>query len=231
MRELLRIGAMCVHDLLEEHFDLPLLKGALALDAVLGTNLGPRSPGTVMSLLYRGRGHARRRGAATAARRARRAVRGPGRGGARRRASRSVPARRWQRISVREDRAAGVVLASGEEIAAGTVVSNADPKTTFLKLLGSEHLDAGFVRRVAQLRARGVAAKLHLALERLPEFPGLDAAALRGRLLVAPSSDYIERAYNHSKYGEFSAAPMLEITVPSVARPGPGAAGCARACR
>jgi phytoene dehydrogenase-like protein len=130
------------------------------------------------------------------------------------------------RISVREDRATGVVLATGEEIAAGTVVSNADPKTTFLKLLGSEHLDAGFVRRVAQLRARGVAAKVHLALERLPEFPGLGAAALRGRLLVAPSSDYIERAYNHSKYGEFSTAPMLEVTVPSMADAGlapPGA--------
>ncbi len=225
MRELLRIGAMCVHDLLEEHFDLPLLKGALAHDAVLGTNLGPRSPGTVMSLLYR-----------AAATRGAEVLQQP-RGGLGALSAALAAAARAAgvevrtgaavaRISVREDRAAGVVLASGEEIVAGTVVSNADPKTTFLKLLGSEHLDAGFVRRVAQLRARGVAAKLHLALERLPEFPGLDAAAFRGRLLVAPSSDYIERAYNHSKYGEFSAAPMLEVTVPSVADPGlapPGA--------
>ncbi len=108
---------------------------------------------------------------------------------------------------MREDRAAGVILASGEEIAATTVVSSADPKRTFLELLGVEHLDAGFVRRVTQLRSRGLTAKLHLALDRLPQFPGLDEAGLRARLLVAPSPDYIERAYNHAKYGEFSSAP------------------------
>jgi phytoene dehydrogenase-like protein len=122
-------------------------------------------------------------------------------------------------VLVRDDHAAGVLLASGEEIHAPTIISSADPKTTFLKLLGSEHLDAGFTRRVAQLRARGLAAKLHLALDRAPQFPGVDPAALRGRLLIAPSSDYIERAYNHSKYQEFSGSPMLEITVPTFADP------------
>jgi phytoene dehydrogenase-like protein len=126
---------------------------------------------------------------------------------------------RVERILVREDHAAGVVLSSGEEILAATVVSSADPKTTFLRLLGSEHLDAGFVRRVSQGRSRGMTAKLHLALERLPEFPGLGSEALRGRLLVAPSTDYIERAYNHAKYREYSSAPMLEITIPTLADP------------
>ena len=122
-------------------------------------------------------------------------------------------------ILVREERAAGVVLASGEEIAAASVISSADPKTTFLKLLGSEHLDAGFVRRVTQLRTRGLAAKLHLALARAPQIAGLAPEALRGRLLVAPSADYIERAYNHAKYRECSAEPMLEITLPTLADP------------
>ena len=79
--------------------------------------------------------------------------------------------------------------------------------------------DAGFVCRVSQLRSRGLTAKLHLALAALPEFPGLAPAALRGRLLVAPSSDYIERAYNHAKYNEFSSAPVLEVTIPTVADP------------
>jgi phytoene dehydrogenase-like protein len=218
MRELLRIGGMCVHDLLEERFDSPLLKGALALDAVLGTNLGPRSPGTVASLLYRmaapggteilaqpegGLGALTQAlGVAAAA------------AGAQLRTQAPVA-----EILVREDRACGVRLASGEEIAAATVISSADPKTTFLDLLGSEHLDAGFVRRVSQLRSRGLAAKVHLALERLPEFPGLDREALRGRLLVAPSADYVERAFNHSKYAEYSAAPVLEISVPTLADP------------
>ena len=224
LRELLRIGGMCVHDLLEERFGLPLLKGAIALDAVLGTNYGPRSPGTVMSLLYRA---AASRGTdtlyqprgglgalATALATAARAA------GAEIRTGATV-----QRVLVREDRAAGVRLASGEEISARAVISSADPKTTFLQLLGSEHLDAGFTRRVAQVRSRGLTAKLHLALDRAPQFAGLDAAALRGRLLIAPSSDYIERAYNHSKYQEFSGAPMLEITVPTLADPDLAPAG------
>jgi len=215
LRELLRIGGMCVHDLLEDRFRLPLLKGALALDAVLGTNYGPRSPGTVLSLLYR---FAASQGTdalalpqgglgalSEALARVARAA------GAEIRTAAVV-----ERIRVRDDHAAGVLLTSGEEIAGRTVVSSADPKSTFLGLVGSEHLDAGFVRRVSHVRSRGLTAKLHLALERLPEFPGLGEQALRARLLVAPSSDYIERAYNHTKYNEFSAAPMLEITIPTL---------------
>jgi phytoene dehydrogenase-like protein len=218
MRELLRIGGMCVHDVLEDRFSLPLLKGALALDAVLGTNYGPRSPGTVLSLLYR-----------AAASRGENALAQPQGGlgalsealaGAAVAAGAEIRTNaRVERILVREDRAAGVALSSGEEIPAATVVSSADPQTTFLRLLGSEHLDAGFVRRVSQVRSRGMTAKLHLALERLPEFPGLGVEALRGRLLVAPSTDYIERAYNHAKYREFSGAPMLEVTLPTLADP------------
>ena len=215
MRELLRIGGMCVHDLLEDRFQLPLLKGALALDAVLGTNLGPRSPGTVVSLLYRlaasqGAEHlALPQGGLGAFSDA--LARAAIDAGAQLRTAAPV-----ERILVREDRVTGVVLASGEELAAATVVSSADPKTTFLKLLGTEHLDAGFTRRVTQVRSRGLTAKLHLALERLPQFPGLTAEALRSRLLVAPSSDYIERAYNHAKYEEFSERPMLEVTIPTL---------------
>jgi phytoene dehydrogenase-like protein len=224
MRELLRIGGMCVHDLLEERFSLQLLKGALALDAVLGTNFGPRSPGTVMSLLYRLAGS----GAAEALALPQgglgalsEALAGAARSaGAEVRTSSAV-----ERILVRDDQVAGVRLSSGEELAARTVVSSADPKSTFLGLLGAEHLDAGFVRRVSQLRSRGLTAKLHLALEGVPQFRGLDGEALRGRLLVAPSADYIERAYNHTKYNECSRAPMLEITIPTLADPGLAPAG------
>jgi phytoene dehydrogenase-like protein len=207
-----------VHDLLEDRFEVPLLKGALAADAVLGTNYGPRSPGTVLTLLYR----------AAAAQGAGRLVQPlGGLGGLSDALARAATAAGAQvrteavveRILVREDRAVGVRLASGEEIAAAGVVSSVDPKTTFLRLLGSEHLDAGFVRRISLLRSRGLTAKLHLALADLPQFPGLAPAALRGRLLIAPSSDYIERAYNHTKYQEFSSAPMLEITVPTLADP------------
>ncbi len=147
MRELLRVGGMCVHDVLEERFATPLLKGALALDAVLGTNYGPRSPGTMLSLLYRraASGGAERlaqprggmgsltRALAAAARAA----------GATLRTDATV-----ERILVHQDQVQGVVLAGGEQVRARAVISSADPKTTFLRLLGAEHLDAGFTRRV-----------------------------------------------------------------------------------
>jgi phytoene dehydrogenase-like protein len=217
LRELLRIGAMCVQDLLDEHFESPLLKGALAFDAVLGTNYGPRSPGTVFTLLYRMAAAAGERGGLAQPAGGLGALsealgRAAAAAGAEIRTGSAVG-----RILVRDDRAAGVVLESGEEITARAVVSSTDPKTTFLHLLGSEHLDAGFVRRIAHLRARGLAAKLHLALDGPPRFAGLEAAAPRGRLLWAPSPEHIERAYNHAKYGEFSSSPTLEITVPTMA--------------
>jgi phytoene dehydrogenase-like protein len=226
MRELLRIGGMNAHDLLEDNFSGDALKGALAFDAVLGTNFGPRSPGTVLTLLYRlaaeaasgTRGLAQPRGGvgAVSDALARAAVA----------AGVTIrPGAPVKRILVQSDRAAGVELESGERIAAASVVSNADPKTTFLALLGAAHLDTGFVRRVRHLRARGLAAKLHLALDRLPAFRGVGEGALRGRLLIAPSLQYLERAYNHSKYGEYSAAPAMEITVPSVNDPALAPAG------
>jgi phytoene dehydrogenase-like protein len=217
MRELLRIGGMCVHDLLDEHFESPLLKGALALDAVLGSNLGPRSPGTVFTLLYRMAAESAAGGSIC--------LPSGGLGAVSEALAKAAvnagvviqTGSPVERILVHRDRVAGVVLESGASLLAPYVVSNADPKTTFLRLLGSEHLDTGFVRKVTHLRARGLAAKLHLALNRLPRFTGVTDAALRGRMLVAPTLEYIERAFNHSKYGEFSAAPLLEITVPSVA--------------
>jgi len=215
MRELLRIGGMNVYDLLEEYFSAEGLKGALALDATLGTNFGPRSPGTVLTLLYR---LALEGGAGGVS-----VVRG-GMGALSQALASSAAAAGAQirmnapvaGILVEADRVAGVRLEDGEEIRARTVISSADPKTTFLGLLGARHLDTGFVRSVRHLRSRGLAAKLHLALDAAPEFTGLDAAGLGARLLVAPSMDHVERAYNHSKYGEFSEEPVIEITLPTV---------------
>lgn len=221
LRELLRIAGMNVHDLMHEHFTSPLLQGALAFDAVLGTNFGPRSPGSVFTLLYRlatgyrSAGGAGPRGlmqpvgglgslSATLAQAAISA-------GAKIRTDTLV-----QQILVKNHRTTGVRLASGELVAAETVISNADPQTTFLRLLGAEHLDAGFTRRVAHLRSRGLCAKLHLALEDLPPFAGTNLQELGGRLLIAPSLDYLERAFNHSKYREYSVQPALEITVPTL---------------
>ena len=221
MRELLRIGGMNVFDLLEEQFDSDALKGALGFDAVLGTNFGPRSPGTVLTLLYR-------MAAESAGGEAPLSQPKGGLGAVCDALAKSAAAlgatirtaSPVARILVAADRAAGVELESGERIEADAVVSSADPKTTFLKLLGAKYLDTGFVRRVSHIRARGLAAKLHLALDRAPQFTGVDSASAKGRLLLAPSLNYLERAYNHAKYGEYSNAPAMEITVPTLNEPG-----------
>ncbi|MBM4195517.1 MAG: NAD(P)/FAD-dependent oxidoreductase [Gammaproteobacteria bacterium] len=217
MREFLRIAGINVYDVLEETFESPLLKGTLALDAVLGTNLGPRSNNSVLTLLHRMSGTAGGdygavalpaggMGTVTAALAA-----AAQKSGATLRCSSPVA-----RITLEGDRVSGVQLESGETIAAGTVVSNADPARTLLQLLGARHLETGFAERVRHIRSRGTAAKLHLALDGLPEFTGLDGALLGERLVIAPDPVYVEHAFDHSKYGTASPEPVLEIVMPSV---------------
>lgn len=123
------------------------------------------------------------------------------------------------KILIDKGRATGVTLGGGEEIRARTVVSAINPQNTFLDLVGTREIDTGFVRRMKNIRMKGDAAKLHLALDRPPEFLGVDAAGHRGRLVIAPSSDHVERAFNPAKYGEFSPEPVMEITLPSLADP------------
>jgi phytoene dehydrogenase-like protein len=216
MRELLRIIGMNVYDLATEHFSTPLLRAAVAFDAVLGSNFGPRAPGTVLTLLYRlaaqsatgSAGMALPQGGMGAVSEALAAAA----------SSAGAEIRTGVRVAgvqVRNDRAAGVVLGDGSVIEARYVVSNADPRTSLLHLLGAEHLDTGFVRRVHHFRQRGLTAKLHLALSEAPQFSNLETASLNARLLIAPSLDYIENAFNATKYGEFSASPAIEIVLPT----------------
>ncbi|MEE8308031.1 MAG: NAD(P)/FAD-dependent oxidoreductase [Gammaproteobacteria bacterium] len=217
MRELLRIGAINIYDVLQENFDHPLLKGALSLDAVLGTNSGPRSNNSVFTALHRMSGNnggaagdvsiplggmgAVTEALAAAAREA----------GAEIRTGSPV-----SNILMDGDSIKGVQLANGEQITAAVVISNADPKTTMMSLLGARHLEAGFARKFGNIRASGSAAKLHLALDDLPDFKGVSPEQLGERMVIAPTVEYVERAFNHSKYGEFSSHPVAEITLPSI---------------
>lgn len=217
MRDFLRIATMNVFDLVEDNFNSPLLKAAFAADAVLGTNMGPRSPGTVLTLLYRLIGEV---GPIQAA-----AALPKGGMGAVTRAlalaatHHGVSIRteaRVHRILVDGDRATGVELANGDAITARAIISNADPKTTMLSLIGPRHLDAGFQRDISKIRSKGNAAKLNLALTGLPQFRGLTHADLGGRILLADSASAIEAQFDPSKYGEWSPHPLMEITLPSV---------------
>jgi phytoene dehydrogenase-like protein len=217
MRELLRIAGMNVYDLLQDNLESTTLKGALGFDAVLGAEYGPRSPGTVLTWLQSlaGQSLAGSKGLAQPVGGIGALTRAMGQAVA----AAGVTVRTGARVAhmaVTNDRVSGVVLDSGERLDADVVVSNADPRTTFLKLLGPEHLDTGFVRKIVHHRASGKVAKLHLALDSLPAFTGLDAQALGHRLVVSPSLDELERSFNPSKYGEIPERPSLEITVPTV---------------
>src|SRR5260221_5498233 len=123
-------------------------------------------------------------------------------------------------VSVKDGKATGVVLTSGEEIAARAVISNADPRTTFMKLVDPAEFDPSFLNKIRNYRAQGMVAKVHLALSALPQFPALtngDAAEkLSGRVHIGPNIDYLERAYDAAKYGDMSPRPYLDITMPSL---------------
>ena len=215
---LLRWAPMAVADLAAEFFENELLRATVAARGIFGSALGPWSSGSALVLLLRAAGDpspvggnffamggvgAITQAMALAAEKA----------GAQVRTHAEVI-----EIRMKGDAVQSVVLSSGEEIPAGAVVSNADPKRTLLKLIDPVHLPPAFTRRVRNYRMNGTVAKINLALSGLPTFTGLTGndEALSGRIQIGPEIDYLERAFDESKYGEFSRAPYLEITIPSV---------------
>ena len=211
MYEFLRVAAINIYDVLNETFDDKRLQGALALDAVMGSAMGPRTPGTVLTWLQRMFGELN--GAAyvhSGEQLVNALTQSAENAGAVIRCDTRV-----SKILIEDSKAFGVELDHGELVKAKLVVSNADPRATFSSLVGAPQLDTMFATRVAQIRGSGVVGKLHLALSDLPEFTGIDPSELTNRLVVAPSMRYIEHAFNPSKYGECPDDPILEITLPS----------------
>jgi phytoene dehydrogenase-like protein len=128
-----------------------------------------------------------------------------------------------ERIEVIEGKASRVTLKSDEEISARAIVSNADPRSTFLKLVDPVDLDPNFLLKIRNYRATGVSAKINLALSGLPTFLGLDGEdakpKLSGRIHIGPGIDYLERAFDAAKYGDYSSRPYMDITIPSLTDP------------
>ena len=213
MREFLRQFALPTRDLVDEHFEDEVLKALISWDGLIGSRMAPRSPNNaVLMMLYRMAGAAVSSPAnlVTALEGSARAAGVEFRSGARVAQIQLEPVE--QGFETR-----GVVLENGERIAARRVVSSADPQTTLLELVGARHLEIGFTNRIRRLRCDGLVAKLHLALDDLPDFTGLDRP--RGRIVLAPSLDTIEFAFDGSKYGELPDTPVLEVTVPSLENP------------
>lgn len=220
---LFKLMTMSASDFLDEWFETEPLKATMSASGIIGTFLGPRSPGTAYVLLhhymgeidgaFRAWGFARGGTGAIAE-----AIAGAARRfGAEIRTEAGVA-----RVTVKNGRATGVVLESGDEISARIVVSGLDPKRTFLKLIEADQLPTDFVDSIRRFKIRGSSGKVNLSLSELPNFtclPG-EGPHLRGAISISPSVDYLERAYDDAKYGDFSRRPYMDIIIPSMIDPG-----------
>jgi len=218
--ELVRMFTASAREVLDDWFESDELKLALATDGVIGTNGGPSSPGTAYVLLHHVMG-----GVGGV-----RGLWGFVRGGmgalseALKRSAQSAGAEirtdaEVAQVAIRNGRAVGVVLADGTEFRARVVVSNADPKRTFLGLVGREHLPPEFLAQIKAYRCEGSSFKINLALGELPSYTALPGTALgpqhRGTTHICASLDALERAWDEAKFGSFSREPLLEITIPT----------------
>ncbi len=222
MFRLLRWGPMAVADLASEYFETELLRAVIATRGVFGTFLGPWSAGSALVLLIRAAGDPHPAGSATLAAGGMGAVTQAMASAAKAAGAEIRTGAEIIEIRVQNGAATGVLLSTGEEIHAKVVVSNADPKRTLLKLTDPTHLSPDFVQRLQHYRGNGTVAKVNLALSGLPTFTALkngDAGPLKGRIHIGNEIDYLERAFDESKYGNFSRQPYLEATIPSLTDP------------
>ena len=224
----LRWGPMAVADLVAEFFETELLRAAIAARGIFGTFLGPWSAYSSLVLLIRSAGDSHPAGSAWFAAGGMGAVTQAMASAAQKAGAEIRTEADVTEILVKDGTATGVVLSDGREITAKAVISNADPKRTLLKLVDPTHLSPDFVMKVQHYRMPGTVAKMNLALSALPKFTALSngkADALRGRIHIGPEIDYLERAFDDSKYGNFSQHPYMEVTIPSLTDPSLAPAG------
>jgi phytoene dehydrogenase-like protein len=219
---LVQLMTMSSADFLDQWFETDVLKATMSASGIIGTFLGIRSPGTAYVLLHhymgeidgafrswgfsRGGTGAISNAIADAAREAGVEIRTKAPVG---------------KIIVKNGRACGVALQSGEELSANVVSSSVDPHLTFEKFLEPSELPGDFLEGVRRYKFRGSSGKVNLALDALPNFkcfPG-PGAHLRGAISISPSMDYMERAYDDAKYGHFSRKPYIDMVIPSLTDP------------
>jgi phytoene dehydrogenase-like protein len=219
---LIQLMTMSSADFLDQWFETDVLKATMSASGIIGTFLGIRSPGTAYVLLHhymgeidgafrswgfsRGGTGAISNAIAAAAREAGVEIRTKAPVG---------------KIVVKNGRAAGVVLQSGEQIGANVVSSSVDPHLTFEKFLETSELPSDFLEGVRRYKFRGSSGKVNIALDALPEFKSIpgDGAHLRGAISISPSMEYMERAYDDAKYGHYSRRPYIDMVIPSLTDP------------
>jgi phytoene dehydrogenase-like protein len=217
-----QLMTMSAIDFLDQWFETDVLKATMSASGIIGTFLGVRSPGTAYVLLhhymgeidgaFRSWGFARggtgaiSNAIADAAREA----------GVEIRTKSGI-----QKIIVKNGQAKGVVLANGDEIYGSIISSSIDPRQTFVHFIDSNNLPADFLEDINRYKFRGSSGTVNLALDALPNFkcmPG-EGAHLRGAISISPSVEYMERAYDDAKYGNFSRRPYIDMVIPSLTDP------------
>ena len=218
-----KLMTMSSADYLDEWYEFDPLKATKSASGIIGTFLGPRSPGSAYVLLHHYMGEIdgafrawgfQKGGTGAISESIARAARALG---AEIRTDATVA-----RVIVRDGRATGVALANGDEILAPVIVSGLDPRRTFLDLVDRKELPGDLVENVERYKFRGSSGKVNLALSGLPNFtcmPGV-GPHLRGAVSISPSVDYLERAYDDAVYGDFSRNPYMDIVMPSMIDPG-----------
>ena len=217
-----QLMTMSAVDFLDQWFETDVLKATMSASGIIGTFLGVRSPGTAYVLLHhymgeidgafrswglsRGGTGAISNSIADAAREA----------GAEIRTETPIA-----KIILKNGQAKGVALENGDEIYADIISSSVDPRLTFMKMIGCEHLPEDFVEDIMRYKFRGSSGKVNLALDALPNFTALPGAGphLRGAVSISPSVDYMERAYDDAKYGRYSRRPYIDIVIPTLTDP------------
>jgi phytoene dehydrogenase-like protein len=228
MYRLLRWGPMAVADLVAEYFETELLRATIAARGIFGTFLGPWSAGSSLVLLLRAAGDSHPAGSAHFAAGGMGSITQAMAAAATQAGAEIRSGAEVIEVRVKDGAATSVVLSNGEEIVGKAIISNADPKRTLLKLVDPTHLTPDFVMKLQHYRMPGTVAKVNLALSGLPNFSALSGASgdvLSGRIHIGPEIDYLERAFDESKYGNFSRQPYLEVAIPSIADPSIAPAG------
>jgi phytoene dehydrogenase-like protein len=218
-----KLMTMSSADYLDEWFSFDPLKATKSASGIIGTFLGPRSPGSAYVLLHHYMGEIDGAFRAWGFQKGGTGAISESIAGAARRFGATIRTDAGvERVIVKHGRATGVALTSGEEIPASLVVSGLDPRLTFTRLVDPSSLPEDLVEGVRRFKFRGSSGKVNLALSGLPELtclPG-NVRALRGAISVSPSVTYLERAYDDAKYGEFSRHPYMDVVIPSMIDPG-----------
>lgn len=217
-----KLVTMSALDFLDQWFESDVLKAPMSVSGIIGTFQGIKSPGTAYVLLHHYMGQLdgvfRSWGFSKG-----------GTGGVSMACARSAMSygaeirteAAVKQVLIKGGVATGVVLENGDEILAQTVISNLDPNRTYLKMVGEANLDPEVTRQIKRFKLRGSSGKVNLALDSVPEFscrPG-DGDHIRGDIAIAPGTDYLERAYDQAKYGEFSSRPYINAVIPTLTDP------------